>query len=213
LRTASQADHIIFSNATAQTEESADLTDKHWEIRKGFIVRDEECRKGGRMLIGLIADTHDNLPMVDRAVRRLNEENVGLVLHAGDYVAGFVIPRLEELKAKLIGVFGNNDGDHELLRKRFSENKRLELRGNFAEITAGGLKIALLHGGDVELLEALINQESFDVVVHGHTHIHEIRKKGKTLVVNPGEVCGYLTGKSTLALLDTVKREARIIEL
>ena len=165
------------------------------------------------MLIGLIADTHDNLPMVDRAVKRLNEENVGLVLHAGDYVAGFVIPRFEKLKAKLIGVFGNNDGDHELLRKRFSENKRLELRGNFAEITAGGLKIALLHGGDVELLEALINQESFDVVVHGHTHIYETRIKGKTLVVNPGEVCGYLTGKSTLALLDTVKREARIIEL
>jgi len=165
------------------------------------------------MLIGLMADTHDNLPLVDRAVERFNEENVELVLHAGDYVAGFVIPRFVELKAKLIGVFGNNDGDHELLRKRFSENKRLELRGNFAEITSGGLKIALLHGGDVELLEALINQDSYDVVVHGHTHIHEIRRRGKTLVVNPGEVCGYLTGKSTLALLDTVKREAKIIEL
>ena len=165
------------------------------------------------MLIGLISDTHDNLPLIDRAVWRLNEEKVELVLHAGDYVAGFVIPRFKALNAKLIGVFGNNDGDHELLRKRFSENKSLELRGNFAEINAGGMKIALLHGGDVELLEALINQESFDVVVHGHTHIHEIRTKGKTLVVNPGEVCGYLTGKSTLALLDTVKREAKIIEL
>lgn len=165
------------------------------------------------MLIGLMADTHDNLPMIDRAVRKLNEENVELVLHAGDYVAGFVIPRFKKLKAKLIGVFGNNDGDHELLRKRFSENKRLELRGNFAEIAADGLKIALLHGGDAELLKALINPESFDVVVHGHTHIHEIRRKGKTLVVNPGEVCGYLTGRSTLALLDTVKREAKIIEL
>jgi predicted phosphodiesterase len=31
--------------------------------------------------------------------------------------------------------------------------------------------------------------------------------------VNPGEVCGYLSGKSTIALLDTVKREARIVEL
>jgi putative phosphoesterase len=165
------------------------------------------------MLIGLIADTHDNLPMIDRTVRKLNEENVELVLHAGDYVAGFVIPRFRELKAKLIGVFGNNDGDHELLKKRFSENERLELRGNFAEITAGGLKIALLHGGDVELLEALINQGSFDAVVHGHTHIYEISRRGKTLVVNPGEVCGYLTGKSTLALLDAVKREAKIIEV
>jgi predicted phosphodiesterase len=31
--------------------------------------------------------------------------------------------------------------------------------------------------------------------------------------VNPGEVCGYLTGKSTIALLDTDRREAEIIEL
>ena len=165
------------------------------------------------MLIGLIADTHDNLPMVDRAVRRLNEENVGLVLHAGDYVAGFVIPRFKELNAELIGVFGNNDGDHELLKKRFSENKRLQLRGNFAEITSGGLKIALLHGGEEEQLEALINHGNFDVVVHGHTHITEIRRKGKTLVVNPGEVCGYLTGKSTIALLDTVKHDAKLFKI
>jgi len=165
------------------------------------------------MLIGLIADTHDNLPMVDKAVRKLNEENVELVLHAGDYVAGFVIPRFKELNAKLIGVFGNNDGDHELLKKRFSENERLELRGNFAEINADSLKIALMHGGDMELLEALIDRESFDVVVHGHTHVPDIYRKGKTLVVDPGEVCGYLTGKSTLALLDTVKREGRIVEL
>jgi len=165
------------------------------------------------MLIGLMSDTHDNLPMIDKAVTKLNEEGVELVLHAGDYVAGFVVPRFRQLKAKLIGVFGNNDGDHELLRKRFSENNRLELRGNFAEISVGGLKIALLHGGDEELLEALINQEGFDVVVHGHTHMHEIRRIGKTLVVNPGEVCGYLTGKSTFALLDTAKREAKIVEL
>jgi len=31
--------------------------------------------------------------------------------------------------------------------------------------------------------------------------------------VNPGEVCGYLSGKSTIALFDTDRREAEIIEL
>jgi len=33
------------------------------------------------------------------------------------------------------------------------------------------------------------------------------------LVVNPGEVCGYLSGKSTIALFDTVKREVRLVDL
>lgn len=165
------------------------------------------------MLVGLIADTHDRLPMVDKAVKKLNEENVELVLHAGDYVAPFVIPKFKELKAKLIGVFGNNDGDRELLRRRFSEHEGLEMHGNFAEITVDDLKVALLHGTEEELLKALIESESFDVVVHGHTHKAEVYRKGRTLIVNPGEVCGYLTGKSTIALLDTNKREAKIVKL
>jgi putative phosphoesterase len=165
------------------------------------------------MRIGVIADTHDNLPAIDKAIKRLNDEKVDLVLHAGDYVAPFVIPRFKALKAKLIGVFGNNDGDHEFLKKRFSECPNCEIRGRFAEINADGFKIALLHGDEIELLDALINCGGFDAVVHGHSHANVSRKNGKTLVVNPGEVCGYLTGKSTLALLDTAKREARIIEL
>jgi putative phosphoesterase len=165
------------------------------------------------MLVGLIADTHDRLPMVEKAVKKLNDEKVELVLHAGDYVAPFVIPRFKELKAKLIGVFGNNDGDHELLKRRFSEHGKSEMRGNFAEIIVGSLKIGLLHGTEEELLKALIDSESFDVVVHGHTHKADVYRKGKTLVVNPGEVCGYLTSKSTIALLDTDKREVKIVEL
>lgn len=165
------------------------------------------------MLIGLIADTHDNLPLVDKAIKKLNEKNVELVLHAGDYVAPFVIPKFKELKARLIGVFGNNDGDRELLKKRFNEHEGLEMRGNFAEIFIDGLRIALLHGNEEELLKALINSESFDVVVHGHTHKAETYQKGKTSIVNPGEVCSYLTGNSTIALLDTDKRKAEIVEL
>lgn len=164
------------------------------------------------MIVGLIADTHDRLQMVDKAIKKLNEQKVEFVLHAGDYIAPFVIPRFKELKARLIGVFGNNDGDHELLKKKISE-LGLEMRGNFAELNVDGLKIALLHGHEEELLRALINSEGFDVVVHGHTHKPEIYRKGKTLIVNPGEVCGYLSGKSTIALLDTDKCEAEIIEL
>jgi putative phosphoesterase len=168
---------------------------------------------GVSMLLGLMSDTHDNLPMVEKAIDRFNAEKVQLVLHAGDYVAPFVIPKFKRLKARLTGVFGNNDGDHELLKKRFSENKNLEIRERFALVTVDGLKIALLHGDEEELLNALIDSGGFDVVVHGHGHNAGVRRKGKTLVACPGEVCGYLTGKSTIAILDTAKLEAKIVEL
>jgi putative phosphoesterase len=170
-------------------------------------------QEGDAMLIGLMSDTHDNLPMVDRAVKKLDEHKVELVLHAGDYVAGFVIPRLIDVKCRLIGVFGNNDGDHELLKKRFSEYSNMEIRDVSAEIPIDEMRIALLHGSNEELLEAIIRGNNFDFVVHGHSHTAEKRHVGKTLVVNPGEVCGYLTGKPTIGLLDTSRREARIIEI
>ena len=165
------------------------------------------------MLVGAISDTHDNLPAVEKAVKYLNEQKVNLVLHAGDYVAGFVIPKFKQLNCKLVGVFGNNDGDHELLKKRFSETSNCTIHERFTQIEIEDYRIALLHGHETELLDAVIYSGYFDAVIHGHSHNRSLEKKGKTLAVNPGEVCGYLTGKCTLAILDTAKNEAKIIEL
>lgn len=165
------------------------------------------------MLIGAISDTHDNLPQIEKAVKYLNDQKVDLVLHAGDYVAGFVVPKFKALNCKLIGVFGNNDGDHELLKKRFSETTNCTIHDQFAQMTLDGYRIALLHGTETELLNAIIDSGYFNAVIHGHSHSKNFEKKGKTFSINPGELCGYLTGKSTLALLDTVKNEAKIIEL
>lgn len=165
------------------------------------------------MLIGLISDTHDNLSFVEKAVNRLNEAKVELVLHAGDYTSPFTIAKFKALKCRVVGVFGNNDGDHALLRKRFAETQNCEVRGRFAEIDAQGFKIALHHGDETELQNALVNCGGFDCVVSGHTHIPVNKIRGKTLVICPGEVCGYLSGKATIALLDTAKHEAQIVEI
>ncbi|MEM0083878.1 MAG: metallophosphoesterase [Candidatus Methanomethylicia archaeon] len=164
------------------------------------------------MKIGIISDTHDRLQMIDEAVKRLNEENVEYVLHAGDYIAPFAVSRFKPLKAKLIGVFGNNDGDQNLIRRRFQELNG-EIYGRFAELNINNLKIALIHGDDETLLKALINSNYFNIVIHGHTHKAETYTIGKTLVINPGEVCGYLTGKSTIAILDTKTMKIEIINL
>jgi len=164
------------------------------------------------MIVGIMADTHDNLPLVDKAVKRLNEEKVELVLHAGDYIAPFVVSHFSPLKAKLIGVFGNNDGDQQLLRKRFTEFG-VDIRGKFAEVAADGYRIAMLHGEEEELLKSLINSESHDVIVHGHTHEAKTYRKGDTLIINPGEVCAYLSGKSTIAILNTKMLDVKITTL
>lgn len=67
------------------------------------------------------------------------------MLPAGDYVAPFVLPHFKQLKADLIGVFGNNDGEQEGLKKQF-ERLGVHLRGSFATVITRELKIILLHG-------------------------------------------------------------------
>ena len=163
------------------------------------------------MIIGLISDTHDRLPLIERAVKRLKEERVKLVLHAGDYISPFTAKPFANLDVPIIGVFGNNCAETETLRRVYSE-VGTDLRGYFAEVEEGGLRIALTHGHlKFEMDKAMGG--GYDVVVRGHSHRASVREENGILVINPGEVCGYLTGGSTVAYLDTEKRFAWISEL
>jgi uncharacterized protein len=181
--------------------------------KKSFTATARTKQTGINMLVGAISDSHDNLPLIEKAIQILNQQKVELVLHAGDYVAGFTVAKLKKLNCTLIGVFGNNDGDHVLLKKRFSETENCTIHDHFAAVTVEGYKIALLHGDEVELLCAIIDSQYFDAVIHGHSHNRSIEQHGKTLAINPGELCGYLTGKATLAILNTDRNDAVIIEL
>lgn len=164
------------------------------------------------MLVGIMSDTHDNLSLVRKAVDTLNEKDVTLVLHAGDVVSPFVPKAFTDLRAPMIVTFGNNDAEREVLRKRFADIGK-EVRGIFTDIEVGRIRLALTHGDERDLILSLIKSQYYHVVVHGHTHEAKTYISGNTLVINPGEVCGYLSGHSTIALLDPETRDTKIIEL
>lgn len=164
------------------------------------------------MIIGAISDTHDNLPMIKKAIDTLNRANVSLVLHAGDIISPFVPRPFTELKAPMIAVYGNNDAERELLKKRFAEVGK-EVSGTFAEVQAGRFRAALTHGDEPNLLNSLIRSQYYHLVVCGHTHEAKSYVSGETLVLNPGEVCGYLTGRSTIATVDTESKRVEILHL
>jgi putative phosphoesterase len=163
------------------------------------------------MIIGAMSDTHDRLDAVDKAISFFNSQEVIDVLHAGDLVSPFVAPLFSKLKAKLHYVWGNNEGDHEFIKVRFG-GIGISPLGDFAALQLGGKKIALLHGTHQEIVDSLIESGAYDLIVRGHSHRTEIIER-ETLVVNPGEVCGYLTGRQTVALIDLDKVHAQIVEL
>ena len=51
------------------------------------------------------------------------------------------------------------------------------------------------------------------IVVCGHTHEPSVKSEGTSLLVNPGECCGWVSGRSTIAIADTESRTAEIISL
>ncbi|MCX5998163.1 MAG: YfcE family phosphodiesterase, partial [Chloroflexi bacterium] len=95
------------------------------------------------MRIGVMSDSHDNLPLIARAVELFNREKVDMVLHAGDYIAAFTASVLKNLNVKLVGVFGNNDGEKLYLLKRFQGIG--ELHEDYCELELGGRRIVLMH--------------------------------------------------------------------
>jgi putative phosphoesterase len=163
------------------------------------------------MIIGAMADSHDRLDAVDKAISFFNSQGVTDVLHAGDLVSPFVVPLFSKLKAKLHFVWGNNEGDHDFIKVRFADIGVTPL-GDFAVLQMGRKRIALLHGIHEEIVNSLVESGRYDLVIRGHTHKAEIID-GETLVVNPGEVCGYLTGSQTVALIDLQEMHGQIVEL
>lgn len=162
--------------------------------------------------VGIIADTHDNIVAADSAIDLFNSRGVELVIHAGDWNAPFTLARFAKSKTRVIGVFGNIDGDRDALLSR-AERIGVQILGNLAEVEVGGVKIAVIHGKDERVVEALAKSGTYGIVIRGHTHRPDVRSMGPTLVINPGEACGYLTGKRTIAMLDTDTLGTEIVEI
>lgn len=167
--------------------------------------------------IGIISDTHDNLPAVEAALERLEKVGVKLLLHAGDIIAPFTLRRFLSRGFEFRGVFGNNDGEL-LMLSRVAREHGAVLAQQPLVTEVEDLRVIVLHGlSGVEetksFAAALAKSGEYDVVVYGHTHEVDVRKVGRVLVVNPGEACGYLTGRRSLAVLDTEKMEVELITL
>jgi putative phosphoesterase len=160
------------------------------------------------MKLGLISDTHENMTAIAKAVELFNREGVERVLHAGDIISPITAKEFVKLKMPLVAVFGNNDGEKLFLKERFQGIGEIHERKWEGEM--GGKKFLLIHAPD--MLDALEQSGAYDIIVYGHTHETVVRT-GKTLVVNPGECCGWITGRCTVAILDTDHMTADIHEL
>ena len=167
------------------------------------------------MKLGILSDTHDHVDRIKKAIEILNKENIGLAYHLGDICSPFVLPLFKELKCKIKGVFGNNDADIFKLVNKAPEN--FSFHDRFFVDEVNGKKICLFHGDPEELALRLFESGKYDLLLRGHNHVADIKRNGKTLMINPGNLIGKFDKYSeawtepSIAVYDLNKDEARII--
>jgi len=160
-------------------------------------------------MIGVMSDSHDNVTQIRKAVGVFKDAGCDLVLHAGDVVAPFAARELAALGCPVNAVFGNCDGEKQGLEAALEKIGRIKEAPLILHY--GGRQLLLVHYHFSVATYAASGK--YDVIIFGHTHKPVNQKEGKTLLLNPGEAGGWLTGKSTVALLNPDKLEAEIISL
>ncbi|MGH4018976.1 MAG: metallophosphoesterase family protein [Pseudonocardiaceae bacterium] len=157
-----------------------------------------------RMLI--LADTHVPARARDLPGQVWDEiEATDVVLHAGDWVDVALLDLLADRAARLVGVYGNNDGA--ALRARLPEVARVEL---------GGVRLAVVHEtGAARGREERCARDypDTDVLVFGHSHIPwDTTAPSGLRLLNPGSptdrrrepYCTYLTARAADGVLHDV---------
>jgi hypothetical protein len=160
----------------------------------------------GYVRLLLIADTH--LPKRARDLPRRVWDEVAaadVVVHAGDWIGLEFLDRLHAASTRLIGVYGNNDGDD--VRARLPET---------AHETLEGVRISVVHEtGGAKRREERADRRftATDLLIFGHSHIpwDSTTPSGMRLL-NPGSPTDrraqpyptYLTAEITRGSLDAV---------
>lgn len=180
------------------------------------------------MKIGIISDTHDHVEGFAQAAILLRRHAVELVVHCGDWVAPYTVVAFGRAVQAVLpnvpirGVFGNNDGDRVRINEQIrGEKLDIQIASDILELPAGkGKPIAVYHGTEEKIVNALIGYGQYKAVFRGHTHIpavrgHQIGSGENVLEVNPGTTSSFSGGrivdKASVAVYDSETNTAELL--
>jgi len=158
------------------------------------------------MKLGVMSDTHGDVPATAEAVRLLDENGVSLIIHCGD-VGPEIIPLLKGRQVHF--ALGNMDDPHRLREALIAPEHVLHERLGALELA--GCRVAFLHGHEGTLLHQTISSGEWDLVCHGHTHDYSTSRRGRTLVLNSGAVAR--TSRPMIAVAELPTLNVRPINL
>ncbi|MFC1790049.1 metallophosphoesterase [Patescibacteria group bacterium] len=163
--------------------------------------------KGRKMKIAIMSDSHDRWNLLEKAIQTANQASCEVLLFAGDLIAPPGIALLEQFEGMVKFVWGNNEGERVGMTRMFDKSTKIELCGDTFEGEIGGLKVFMNHYPRYAQLASKSGE--LDLCVHGHTHEYLEEKNGECSLINPGEIQGGKTRKSSFVIFDTKLKQAK----
>lgn len=138
--------------------------------------------------IGLLADVHDHVRALGRALPWLREHTDVLVV-LGDLVSPFVMKLLGSGYPHPIHVtYGNNDGDLHRLTATAAGFDHVVVHAELYRGSLGGRAVIAQHYPDIA---DVVDPSSADLVAFGHDHRARSARRDQAWFVNPGTLMGY----------------------
>lgn len=159
------------------------------------------------MLVGIMSDSHGDATATARAIAILEGLGAEHFFHCGDLCSASVLDELAGRPCTF--VWGNCDDVIPTLRK-YVATLGLEWPRRETSLELVGRRIAVYHGHEPGFSTAA-EENGFDYIFHGHTHVCADRRIGKCRVINPGAL--YRANPRTCALLDLASDELTFLRI
>lgn len=166
------------------------------------------------MKIAIISDIHDQKQHLDIVIQQLKDRSISQVIALGDYCAPPTVNQLVQSQLNCRCIFGNNDGDRARIKEvaASSDGRVTFSQQEFDHFEVEGRKVFITHYPDIA--NSVAPSGVYDAVFYGHDHQrYQEVLNNKTLLLNPGEIWGWLNGVVSYAIWDTDTNTAEIIQV
>lgn len=156
------------------------------------------------MILGILSDTHGDVPRTLRAIEAIKAHQPDHVIHCGDIGSAAVLMELAagfmEPEVAITCVTGNVDLWEDDLVSCWPH---LTVAGRFARLELAGKILGVIHGDEIRRLEQAIRNQAYDYIFTGHTHVRSDDREGRTRIINPGAV--HRAREPSCAVLDLAR--------
>jgi hypothetical protein len=158
------------------------------------------------MHLGILSDTHDQLPRTQAALALLRSAGADVLIHCGDITRPNIVTACAVLP--LYFAYGNNDADSVPELTQVAQQTGATCLGWGDVVELAGKKIGVTHGHMTTDLRRVLALHP-DYLLTGHSHRRHDYQEGRVRRINPGAL--YRASEFTVAVLHLETAELRFL--